>query len=129
MPTNSRPSWSVADSPSRAVTRCRMRSLSSAAAFSVNVKATIDSARLAVGEQRRDPLRDDLGLARAGRGDDLHVPAAVRDRGSGLALEDRGRVRSLLRHATKGMRPDRDAASDLHRSRIGCCDRERVRRR
>ena len=43
VPTYSRPSWSVAVSPSLAVTRSRMRSFSSAAAFSVKVKATIDS--------------------------------------------------------------------------------------
>ena len=87
-------------SPSSAVTRCRMRSLSSAAAFSVNVKATIDSAGSPSASSDGHPLRDDLGLARAGRGDDLDVAAAVRDRRSGLALEDRGRVRWLLRHAT-----------------------------
>ena len=32
-----------------------------------------------VGEQVDDPLRDDLGLAGAGRGDDLQMAAAVLD--------------------------------------------------
>ena len=100
VPTKSCPSWSIASSPSRAVTRCRMRSFSSAAAFSVNVNATIDAGSSPVGQQGGHPLRDDLGLARAGRRDDLHVAAAVGDRVGGLALED-GDLGSIV-HAIHG---------------------------
>ena len=71
------------------MTRCRIRSLSSAAAFSVNVNATIDSAGSPSPHQVSDPLRDHLGLARPGCGDDLEVPAPVGDGGRGLALEHR----------------------------------------
>jgi hypothetical protein len=43
----------------------------------VKVKATIDWAAKPLGQQVHDPLGHDLGLARAGRGDDLDVAAAV----------------------------------------------------
>ena len=62
--------------------RRSIRAFSDAAARSVNVNATIAVGLDAVGEQRGDALRDDLGLAGAGRRDDLEVAAAVLDRGA-----------------------------------------------
>ena len=87
MPTYSRPSWSVAVGPTRAVTRSRMRSLSSRGGLLGERERDDRLRRLAVREQRRDSLRHDLGLARAGGGDDLDVAAAVRDGRGRLSLE------------------------------------------
>ena len=91
MPTNSCPSWSSAlvAEPCPA-TRWRIRSLSSAAAC-LGEREGDDRPRLdAVGEQGGDPLRDDLGLAGAGRRDDLQVRPAVSDRVGRLACQNRG---------------------------------------
>ena len=43
---------------------------------------------LTIGEQRRDLLRDDLGLARSGRSDDLDVTAPVPHGRRGPAFKD-----------------------------------------
>ena len=64
---------------------------------SVNVKATIASAGSPFCQERSDALRDDLGLARAGGGDDLDVPAAMGDGGGRLAFEHRDVRRCVTR--------------------------------
>ena len=79
-----------------------MRSLSSAAAFSVKVKATIDSGGSPSASSEATRCETTSVLPEPARRDDLHVPATVRDGRRRLAFELRDVSRLGPRHATVG---------------------------
>ena len=80
-----------------------MRSLSSAAAFSVNVNAmTLRGSTPGLRQDRRDPLGDDLRLARPGARDDLQRLVEAGDR--------LGLGRGVGRHAALSREPCRQTS-------------------